>query len=121
MKASVIASLTALALAGTACSDAPQKEAEAPQATPAATEIAAPVDDGFNLPVPGETAAPLDDGFNLTPPGSAPALSDDGFSLPTDLPSSVSLDDIPSVDTPVVQETAPPEPSEDTIIRLEPK
>lgn len=122
MKAVALASLTALAIAGAACSDTPTKT-EAPASQPELTPVSAPADDGFNLPVPGETpvSAPADDGFNLPVPGQAPApaVPTDGFNLPTDLPATNSLNSVPEIDTSKL-EPAEDIPPEDEIIRLDP-
>lgn len=121
MKAITFASLTALALAGAACSET--SPAQPAETTETVTKIAdtTPADDGFNLQIPGDTsgAAPSD-GFNLGVPDSG-AVSADGFNLPSDISTGSGLDDIPEIDTSIL-ETEVPDTSaaDDEIIRLDP-
>ena len=127
LKAVTLASLTALALAGAACSETPadtktQPPAPAPEATPAS----APANDGFNLRVPGDpqTGAPGNDGFNLRIPGDDPSRTapNDGFNLPSDVPTTRGLTAVPEFNTsplPPVEDTEAV-PEEDEIIRLDP-
>lgn len=113
-----IASMTALALAGAACS---QTEPAGQAVDASVTPVSADADDGFNLRIPGEVPADTapNDGFNLGVPDYNAAPASDGFNLPTDLPSSGGLDALPELDTSILDDAAP-EPDVDEIIRLEP-
>jgi hypothetical protein len=127
MKALSIASILALAVAGTACSQASDQEAEKP-ATVAETETAAAPEvdmSGFNLGLPTEmeTPAPIPAGeFNLDL-GSAPAPTTDGFNLGTDLGASSGLESIPEIGTSIAEEPAEEEPlvpvDDEPVIRLD--
>ncbi len=128
MKAITIATLSALALAGAACSESDPKtsaqtQLSAPEPAAEVTPVAAPADDGFNLRVPGDSPAAqtADDGFNLKIPGTAAGPGGDGFNLPTDLPTSSELGSVPEIDTTILDGDAPTATSDDdAIIRLEP-
>lgn len=113
-----VASMTALALAGAACS---QTEPAETVAEASVTPASSANDDGFNLRVPGEApAAPAsNDGFNLGVPSYDTTPAADGFNLPADIPTTGGLNTVPEIDTSIL-DTAPPEPEEDEIIRLEP-
>ena len=124
MKALTIASLTALAFAGAACSEAdPKAKTDAADvATADVMPASAPADDGFNLRVPGESpaAASSDDGFNLPVREIGSDTPSDGFNLPENLPSNGGLNGVPEIDTSILETDAPAEtPDEDAIIRLE--
>ncbi len=127
MKALSIASVLALAMAGTACSQASDENAEMPE-TPAEadTTTEAEVDmTGFNLGLPTEMetpeAAPAGE-FNLGIAG-AETSSTDGFNLGTDLGASSGLEDVPEIGANIVEEEAEDieiEPIDDEpVIRLE--
>lgn len=118
LKVLSVASLTALALAGAACS---QTEPAETVAEASVTPASSASDDGFNLRIPGETPATptSNDGFNLGVPSYDTAPTADGFNLPTDLPTTSGLDTVPEIDTSIL-DSAPAEPPEDEIIRLEP-
>ena len=125
MKAITLAAFSALAIVGTACSQAaPEASAEAKTAAAELTPAAAPADDGFNLRMPGESGADAvaDDGFNLQTPDLSGFTADDGFNLPDNLPRSGGLQAIPEIDTSLLTEAdaeaAPVD--EDEIIRIEP-
>ena len=126
LKAITLATLSALALAGAACSDTePQTSAEAPPTAAEIVPASAPANDGFNLAIPGEAPANAgsNDGFNLAGPdlGGNAAPSSDGFNLPADIPSGGGLESIPEFETPVIaDEPATPAADEDAIIRLDP-
>lgn len=120
MKALSIASIAALAIAGTACSQASAPEEQAAPAEP--TPVSAPADDGFNLAIPGETGTGMvaDDGFNLGGAALGAGTVADGFNLPTDVPTTSGLD-LPAIEAPLVEGEAPvAEDDPDAIIRLEP-
>jgi len=124
MKALTIASLTALAFAGAACSETdPTAKTDAVDvATADVIPASAPVDDGFNLRAPGEgpASASSDDGFNLPIREFGSDASSDGFNLPDNLPSSGGLNSVPEIDTTIFEEDAPVKaPDEDAIIRLD--
>lgn len=123
MKALSLASMVALALAGTACSEStsPEPVTDTPPATEAAELTPVSADDGFNLMIPGEGPDEVaDDGFNLAIPGDYAATPSDGFNLPADVPSTVGLDAVPEVDTSILDEDAEEPEDEDEIIRLTP-
>ncbi|MDJ0921994.1 MAG: hypothetical protein QNI84_12775 [Henriciella sp.] len=120
MKAFSFASIAALAIVGTACS----QDAEPDGKTPApveSTPVSAPADDGFNLAIPGETGTGTvaDDGFNLGLPAMGNGTAADGFNLPAALPTTSGLD-LPEIEAPLVEDVAPiSEDDPDAIIRLE--
>lgn len=108
MKALSLAAGLAIALAGTACSqDAPVDPETVQAETDATTEAAAPATSQpsrsrFNLRIPGGDPVPAtqaDSGFNLRTP-AAPAPSGTGMNLPAGVPQSTSLDQLPEVQTP---------------------
>ncbi|MHA7899221.1 MAG: hypothetical protein ACX94B_05105 [Henriciella sp.] len=127
MKALSIASLFALSLAGTACSQTSDAED-----TPPATQTGAQAEDvggSFNLGLPAnlETAsAPASDGFNLALPGTETANTD-GFNLGTDVAASSGLADLPEIATPLAEDAdalelelpQTEETDDEPIIRLE--
>ena len=99
MKALSIASLIALGIAGTACSQDADAKAEDTQTT----EAAADVGGSFNLGLPTDTGASAStSGFNLALPGEAPA-STDGFNLAADVSASNGLSELPEISTDIVQ------------------
>ena len=88
MKAISFASLLALGIAGSACS----QTVDAEDATPAseAETVSAETGGSFNLGVPGDVSdasAANSDGFNLALPSTEPT-STDGFNLGTDVSAS---------------------------------
>lgn len=100
MKALSIASLIALGIAGTACSQDADVQAEDTQPAEAAD-----VGGSFNLGLPTETdpsATAGASGFNLALPGDAPA-STDGFNLAADVSASNGLSELPEIETDIVQ------------------
>ena len=128
MKALSIASLIALGIAGTACSQDADAKAEDTQTTEATTETAAAdVGGSFNLGLPTDTGTSANtSGFNLALPSDAPA-STDGFNLAADVSASNGLSELPEISADIVQadETAlsdvlEAEPSDDEpVIRLD--
>lgn len=98
MKAITLASLTALAMAGVACSQAPAETVEVEPA-PTVETVSAPEDDGFNLSIltdDTDTNA-SDDGFNLSLPGLDDAPTEPGLDLMDALPGGVDIEDLPTV------------------------
>lgn len=98
MKAITLASLTALAMAGVACSQAPEDVAQADPA-PVVETVSAPEDDGFNLSIltdEGDATA-SDDGFNLSLPGLDDAPAETGLDLMDALPGGVEIEELPTV------------------------
>jgi len=126
MKTLSIASIFAIGLAGTACSQASEAPAETEKAEVEATEtVEASADTGsFNLGLPTEinAPAPANDGFNLDLP-SANATNSDGFNLGTDITASNGLSELPEIAAPLAEdvvETAPETTSDDEpVIRLD--
>jgi len=126
MKALSIASIFALGLAGTACSQASEAPAETAKADIETAEtVEASANTGsFNLGLPTEVNAPAspNDGFNLDLP-SASASNTDGFNLGTDITASNGLSDLPEIAAPLaddVIETATEVPTDDEpVIRLD--
>ena len=129
MKALSFASLIALGIAGTACSQDAETKTETVQPAEE-TSAAANVGGSFNLGLPTEMDAGTQtdtSGFNLALPGDTPA-STDGFNLATDVSASNGLSDIPEIATDIVPadaENAIPEVLEteaaddEPVIRLE--
>ena len=126
MKALSIASIFALGLVGTACSqanEAPPESANADIETVETTELAADTS-GFNLGLPTELNDPASagDGFNLGLP-STTTTSTDGFNLGTDISASNGLSELPEVSAPIVEdviEMTEDQPVEDEpVIRLD--
>lgn len=129
MKALSIASILALAITGTACSQSAEDTAEKPEAeTETETEAAAETEvdmSGFNLGLPTEMetvdAVPAGE-FNLDI-GEASATSTDGFNLETDLGASSGLAEVPEIGTSITEEDAeetPEQPTDDEpVIRLD--
>lgn len=102
MKALSIASLIALGIAGTACSQDADPKAEDTQTTETTTE-AADVGGSFNLGLPTDTSATAStSGFNLALPSEAPA-STDGFNLAADVSASNGLSELPEISADIVQ------------------
>ena len=127
MKALTIASIFALGVAGTACSQAAEDDAKVDTATTqtdaAATETAdaaADVGGSFNLGVPAATTTTEVGGsFNLGLPAATPA-STDGFNLATDVSASNGLSSVPEIAAPaVVEDTETPDEDDEPVIRLE--
>ena len=121
MKALSIASLFVLGLAGTACSQAAETQAEAQE--PEMLTVDADTDGGgsFNLELPAdinESGSSSNDGFNLDLPATGTATTD-GFNLGTDLQTSGGLAALPEIDTSIT-EIEPAEPvDEEPVIRIE--
>ncbi len=126
MKAISIASIFAIGLAGTACSQASETPAETKSVDVETAEtVEASADMGsFNLGLPNDVnaPAPANDGFNLDLP-SASGTSSDGFNLGTDIAASNGLSDLPEIAAPLAEdvvETAPETTSdEEPVIRLD--
>lgn len=125
MKALSIASILALAITGTACSQSAEDTPEKPEAE-TTTEAPAEVDmTGFNLGLPTEmeTAGAVPAGeFNLDL-GETSTTSTDGFNLGTDLGASSGLADVPEIGASIAEEETeetPEQPSDDEpVIRLD--
>ena len=127
MKALSIASIVAIAISGTACSqtaeqDAPKQDTEAEIQTVAAEEVDT---SGFNLGLPTDletTSSASTGGFNLELPESQ-TTSTDGFNLGTDIGASNGLSEIPEIGTEVSDDETDPAPETPTddepVIRLE--
>ena len=131
MKALTVASIFALGVAGTACSQAQEAAQDDVKAeteavatdvaeTEAAETAAADVGGSFNLGVPTEApAANVGGSFNLGLPAAAPA-STDGFNLNAGISASNGLSDLPEIDAPaVIEESEDSDDDEEPIIRLE--
>ncbi|MEO0607208.1 MAG: hypothetical protein AAFY82_03190 [Pseudomonadota bacterium] len=121
MKALSITSLFVLGMAGTACSQASQTEAEAQVLDIQTVDSGEDVGGSFNLELPtdlSDTSDAANDGFNLDLPNTG-AASTDGFNLGTDLQASGGLVDLPEIDTSIAEDT-PSEPVDDEpVIRIE--
>lgn len=121
MKALSISSLFIIGMAGTACSQASQTEAEAQVPEIQTVDSGQDTGGSFNLELPtdlSETNSASNDGFNLDLP-STDATSTDGFNLGTDLQASGGLADVPEIDTSLTQDE-PSEPVDDEpVIRIE--
>lgn len=123
MKALSIASIFALGLVGTACSQASEAPTETLTADVETAEtVEASADTGsFNLGLPTD-AAPSTDGFNLDLPATD-AASTDGFNLGTDISASNGLSELPEIADPLSEDTDEPAPEETTddepVIRLD--
>ena len=124
MKALTIASLSALAFAGVACSESSQTAEVAPEAETIETAQASTVDEdgGFNLNLFEDDAA--NDGFNIgfEDDTSDPLTGFDfgdtaGGSLLSDIPA-IEAPFIPSGDEPVALPELPAPDTSDDIIRL---
>jgi len=124
MKAFSVASILALAIAGTACSQTKEAEAEDTSVetkSPETIEAADDVGGSFNLGFPTDAgAAPATGGsFNLGLPTST-ATSTDGFNLGIEISASNGLGELPAIEAPVSQEITPETDEDDEpIIRLE--
>ncbi len=111
MKALSLATLFAVSLAGTACSQATDASADAPQ-TEAETETAqatAEVGGTFNLGLPEDPATAATSGaggFNLDLPTTTAVDSTSGFNLGAGLTASNGLAELPELDASIVEETA---------------
>lgn len=99
MKAITLASLTALAMAGVACSQAPDDIAEI-EPVPTIETISVQEDDGFNLSILTDSsdANTSDDGFNLSLLGLDDAPTEPGLDLLDALPGSVDIKDVPMIE-----------------------
>ncbi len=125
MKALSFASILALAIAGTACSQTAEDPPETPEAE---TETAAEPEvdmTGFNLGLPTEmepTAPAPASEFNLGL-GDPTTTSTDGFNLETELGASSGLSEIPEIDSSIVEEETEEIPTplvdDEPVIRLE--
>lgn len=116
MKAITLASLTALAMAGVACSQAPNEVAEVEPA-PTFETVSAPEDDGFNLTILTDDAITdaSDDGFNLSLSGLGDAPTEQGIDLMSALPGGVDIEELPTIE-PLQQPTLTvPEVSTETV------
>lgn len=124
MKAFTLASLSALALVGVACSESTPTETDGPDtATMPATETSASTEDsGFNLNLFEEEGG--DSGFNI---GFEDDTSDplSGFDFGNDTGSLLS--DVPAIEAPVLEDDSdelvqlpkvPSQADDDEIIRL---
>lgn len=125
MKALTIASIFALGVVGTACSQTSETTEQDAKVETAATEsqtadAATEVGGSFNLGLPAESpSTEVGGSFNLGVPASAPA-STDGFNLATDVSASNGLSDIPEIAAPsVTEETEAPDEDDEPVIRLE--
>ncbi|MEL6415275.1 MAG: hypothetical protein AAFZ74_18280 [Pseudomonadota bacterium] len=130
MKALSIASLFALGVAGTACSQTVDAEAEDPKpVAEESTEVSTDTGGSFNLELPEDLESATNvanDGFNLALPGTE-MTNTDGFNLGTDVAASSGLADLPEIaaniaeDPDALELEAPEEdePEEEPIIRLE--
>ena len=99
MKALSIASLIALGVAGTACSQDADTTTEDTQTAEVTTE-AADVGGSFNLGLPTDTDTTAStSGFNLALPGA----STDGFNLAADVSASNGLSELPEIQADIVQ------------------
>ncbi|WP_139792403.1 hypothetical protein [Henriciella litoralis] len=125
MKAVTFASMLAVSIIGTACSEkAPTDDAAAVETTVVETaETEAPQ---FNLRFPGSDAAPATEassGFNLRTPDVAP--TGPALRLPEGAVRENALSNIPEIQTPMVDGAADAaveidsDPDEDDIIRLD--
>lgn len=124
MKALSTASILALTIAGTACSqtsDATSEDATPETAKTETVEAADDVGGSFNLGLPTEAATDTAAGgsFNLGLPAGA-ATTTDGFNLGTAVSGSNGLAELPVVETPI-SDALPTEADEDDepVIRLE--
>jgi hypothetical protein len=139
MKALSLAAGLVIALAGTACSQQTPVDPETAQSETGATAEASaqttsqPSRSRFNLRIPGGDpvpAAQTDSGFNLRTP-DAPAPSGIGMNIPPALQQSTTLDQLPEVQAPGLNNPAgsiaarveapelEPEDDPDAIIRLD--
>ena len=107
MKSVTLLSLSLAALVGTACSEAKTETAEAPAEV---VKASAPADDGFNLPSfkDGVSDTLGESEFNLRGDIPSGTMVDDGFNLGGNLSLSDSaLNQIPDVDTSLLEESDP--------------
>ncbi len=123
MKALTLASLFALGVAGTACSqasDAAADEDKTETATAETTEAKADISGSFNLGLPTEAAPAAAGGsFNLGMPTDAPA-STEGFNLATDVSASNGLAELPEIEAPNIAENGEETDADDEpVIRLD--
>lgn len=103
MKAMTFASLSALALAGAACSqsnEATDAGANAGTQPVIETVSAEPQDSGFNMSIltDGDTASTNDTGFNFSLDDIDSEPTDSALNLMDALPGAVELDDLPTVE-----------------------
>ena len=123
MRATVLAAILAVSLAGVACSEKAPAENEAPAET---NESAQPQQGQFNLRFPTSGAQPASSDaageFNLRIPDSADAGVDSGgggLRLPEGAVREDALSGIQEIQTPSVVDTQPEEDPDDEIIRLD--
>ncbi|MEO1659624.1 MAG: hypothetical protein AAFR51_01445 [Pseudomonadota bacterium] len=109
MKALSIATLFAVSLAGTACSQTTDASADAPKTDAQVEKTAADVGGTFNLGLPEDTttaAAPAAGGFNLDLPSTSSSTdTTDGFNLAAGVSASNGLAELPELDASIVDET----------------
>lgn len=101
MKATPFAAILALAFAGSACSQAAETPAEAPEAAVVSAETETAPSGTFNLGLPDdlETASSGTTGtFNLGLESTAPATSVDGFNLVNEVASPTGLEALPEIE-----------------------
>ena len=121
MRATVLAAILAVSLAGFACSEKAPAENEQPAET---SESAQPQQGQFNLRFPTNDTQPASSGasgeFNLRIPESADAGMDSGgLRLPEGAVREDALSGIQEIQTPGVVDPQPEEDPEDDIIRLD--
>lgn len=108
MKALSLATLFAVSIAGTACSQATDASADAPKTETEVEKTEADVGGTFNLGLPEDTAtaaAPGAGGFNLDLPATtAPADTTDGFNLGAGVTATNGLSELPDLDPSIVEE-----------------
>lgn len=126
MKALSIASLFALAVAGTACSQASEPETEKTEAETPPAETAEVDTSEFNLGLPTDlnstSTTTSNDGFNLSLPDTSTTSSDE-FNLGTELSTADALADIPEISAGVgeeqTEEESKEDPDDEPVIRLD--
>ena len=113
MKALSLATLFAVSLAGTACSQATDASADAPkpetETVTETVEAEAEIGGTFNLGLPDDTATaatPGAGGFNLDLPTSTAGDTTDGFNLGAGVTASNGLSELPELDASIVEETS---------------
>ena len=121
MKALSIASLFVLGLAGTACSQAAETQAEAQEPEILTADADDDVGGSFNLELPAdvsESGAASNDGFNLDLPDTG-TTSTGGFNLGTDLGTSGGLAEVPEIDTSITEIEPQESVDDEPVIRIE--
>ena len=120
MKALSIASLFVLGVAGTACSQATETQAETPAADIQTADAGDDLGGSFNLELPSdlnETGTASNDGFNLDLSGTS-ATSTDGFNLDTDFQASSGLESVPEIETGLAEEEPEQPVDDEPVIRI---